>query len=56
MTKQCGNCKWWDYDNASYGFSDCLAHLPSCLPVDIERYSMDMYEGQDCPVFKERKE
>lgn len=65
-TKQCGNCKWWGLSKKRYVneilFADCVSEnqdAESHVEVDKDEtsiYPMADHEGQDCPVFEERKE
>lgn len=59
--KQCGNCAYWDRENAISTLfwggelrADCLH------PIDTQglyrRNFMYKTEGHDCPVYKERQE
>lgn len=53
MIKQCGDCKW---RSRNYLREEAMNHgicLETSVPADI---LMDETEGQDCPVFEERKE
>jgi len=61
MSQQCGKCKWWDRDNKvnhppkKNHVSDCNAPVPdSC--IDSRKFYMRETEGQNCPVYEERKE
>lgn len=51
MTKQCGTCKWWDMDYITQGEDD-----ETYSPCNLKDIYMSEKEGQDCPVYEERKE
>lgn len=58
MNQQCGNCKFWDRDNiigTTSRAAPCLALIPDCARVVNNGY-MGETEGQNCPVYEERKE
>lgn len=53
-TKQCGTCKWWDtspYDNPDE--LNLIHGLCKCPSLQNNYKYID--EGQDCPVYEERK-
>jgi len=64
MSQQCGNCKWWDITAGIGDQHECLyfykiyeMKFPSCInKQDITPELMESQEGQNCPVYEERKE
>ena len=61
MIKQCGNCEFWDTDNAEnlgdYSIAPCIYEIPP-LPVSIlvgKKTETAYCQGQDCPVYKEKE-
>lgn len=62
MSQQCGKCKWWDRENKIvFANKDVVASCKVPVPfwvirennIDQSPYSN---EGQNCPVYEERKE
>lgn len=57
MTKQCGTCQYWDRQPdtpTAINTGECKAPMPRCVKA-WDRLMLH-YEGQDCPVYEERKE
>ena len=57
MIKQCGNCEFWDSENARDSTQYENRQIAPCeRPVDaaMGRYETYNTEGQDCPVYKEQ--
>jgi len=63
MSQQCGKCKWWDYWNSKAVMgsvpitlkSTCKAPVPKSLIIKI-KLKTKYEQGQNCPVYEERKE
>lgn len=56
MSQQCGNCKWWDRDNAEDSMDYELHSFSACNnDKSLKNYSYD-FDGKNCPVYEERKE
>jgi len=53
VTKQCGNCKWWDEE--VYKVPDEFNNLGLCINTNLVTQPKYSNEGQDCPVFEERE-
>ena len=69
MTQQCGKCKFWDRSNIklvkpyNYRIADCLStdnRADSYVDIEsdgtLDKYPAIEQEGEDCPVYEERKE
>lgn len=63
MTKQCGNCKWWDagrvYQAFTVKWAECMVPFAlSDRDARIREISKNKseYGGRFCPVYEERKE
>lgn len=61
MTKNCGNCKWWDMEHKEYHLIPANSYVADCcVPVPQWVNKNDMFymaevDGQDCPTWEERK-
>jgi len=57
MVKKCGNCEYWDREKAGYSFyaNRSLASCNFPTPISVKKTMTYENEGQDCPVYLERK-
>ena len=62
ITKQCGNCEFWDRENTFnpvferlVAVAQCKSHSESYAYYALKDVTTKD-EGQDCPVYKEAKQ
>ena len=57
MIKQCGNCEFWDRENAmsSPKFKDRkIAEFKFPAPISVTKTMVYEDQGSDCPVYLEK--
>ena len=52
--KQCGNCEFWDRENAAESLQYEGKSYAQCSNLKSNKSYAYEFNGQDCPVYKER--
>lgn len=59
MDKKCGNCEFWDKDNAinsPYFMDRKLSQCKFPVPISVPKTCTYNDQGQDCPLYVERQD